>query len=129
MPAEIHLIRISSKYKNYYQSSRDKRIQQQLHARTCKEFQSFCIFTFFYTHKKKVLDSWKFSTSGFRWFLHVLRCPEHDLIIFRKCLSVCVSLSVCLTVGLPVLFCGGCILRTNGRKMMKLNIQLLLYGT
>ena len=24
----------------------------------------------------------------------VLRCPEHDLTIFRKCLSVC--LSVCL---------------------------------
>ena len=21
--------------------------------------------------------------------LHVLRCPEHDLTIFRKCLSVC----------------------------------------
>ena len=25
------------------------------------------IFTFFYMHKKKVLDSQKFSTSGFRW--------------------------------------------------------------
>ena len=42
------------------------------------------VFTFFYMHKKKVLDSRKFSTD-----LHVLRCPEHELTIFRKCLSVC----------------------------------------
>ena len=27
----------------------------------------FNIITFFYMHKKKVLDSQKFSTSGFRW--------------------------------------------------------------
>ena len=32
--------------------------------------------------------------------LHVLGCPEHDLTIFRKCLSVClcVCMSVCLCV-------------------------------
>ena len=27
----------------------------------------FSVITFFYIHKKKVFDSWKFSTSGFRW--------------------------------------------------------------
>ena len=67
------------------------------------------------------MDSRKFSTGGFRWMLHVLRCPEHDLIIFRKCPSVCRS------VGLSVLFCGHCISRTNGLKLMKLYIQLRLY--
>ena len=55
--------------------------------------------------------------------LHVSGCPEHDFTIFRKCLSV--YRSVCLSV----LFCGRCNLRTNGRKLMKLNIQLHLYGT
>ena len=29
--------------------------------------------------------------------LHVLGCLEHDLIISGKCLSVCVSVSVCVT--------------------------------
>ena len=31
------------------------------------KIKSELLFTFFYTHKKKVLDSRKFSTSGFRW--------------------------------------------------------------
>ena len=34
--------------------------------------------------------------------LHVLRCPEHDLTIFRKCLSVC--LSVRLQIFLDTVF-------------------------
>ena len=46
--------------------------------------------------------------------LHVLRCPEHDLIIFRKCLSVCMSPK----------HCRHCILRANAWKLLKLNIQL-----
>ena len=71
---------------------------------------------FIWIHKKKVLDSRKFSTSCFRCRLHVLSCPEHDLTIFRKCLSVCISPK----------FCGHCISRTNARKLMKLFIQLHL---
>ena len=54
-------------------------------------------FTFFYIHKKKVLDSRKFSRD-----LYVLRCPEHELTIFRKCLSISM--------------CGDCISRTNAQK-------------
>ena len=34
--------------------------------------------------------SYKFSISGFWWTcLHVLGCPEHDLTVSGKCLSVC----------------------------------------
>ena len=68
--------------------------------------------------------SWKFSTSGFQWiytFWDVLTA------IWSFLGNVC--LSVCQSVGLSVLFCGRCILRTNGRKLMKLNIQLHLYRT
>ena len=54
-------------------------------------FVELACFTFFYIHTKKVLDSRKFSTSGF-W--SIFRCPEHNLTIFRKCL--CVGLYVCL---------------------------------
>ena len=61
---------------------------------TCFEMSEhdLTIFTFFYLHKKKVLDSRKFSTSGFRWIC-VLRCPVHDMTIFRKCLSLCMCVS------------------------------------
>ena len=45
---------------------------------------NYDIFISFYIHKKKVLDSRKFSID-----LDVLRCPEHDLTLFRKYLSVC----------------------------------------
>ena len=36
--------------------------------------------------------------------LHVLGCPEHDLTIFGKCVSVClcVRVSVCLRVCVDV---------------------------
>ena len=47
--------------------------------------------------------------------LHILRCPEHNLIIFRKCLSVCI----------PPKFCGHCNSRINARKLMKLHAQML----
>ena len=67
-------------------------------------------------NKKKVLDSRKFLTSSFRWF-YVLRCPVHDLTIFRKCLSVCT----------PPKFRGLCISRTNGQKLTKIYIQLHFY--
>ena len=52
--------------------------------------------------------------------LQVLRCPEHDLTIFRKCMSIGLS------VYLSPKFCGHCISRTNAGKLMKLYIQLHL---
>ena len=52
--------------------------------------------------------------------LHVLRCPEHDLTIFRKCLSACLS------VYMSPKFCGPCISRANAQKVTKLCIQLHL---
>ena len=36
----------------------------------------------------KISDFW------FSMDLHVLRCPEHDLMIFRKCQSVCLSVGL-----------------------------------
>ena len=72
-------------------------------------------FTFFHIHKK-VLDSWKFSTPGFRW-IHMFWDVLNTIWPFLE--NVCLS----------VLFWGHCISRTNGRKLMKLNIQLHLYGT
>ena len=46
------------------------------------------IFTFFYTSRRKY---WFRENFRFRFSmdLHVLGCPEHDLTIFGKCLSVC----------------------------------------
>ena len=46
------------------------------------------IFTFFYIHKKKVLDSRKFFDFWFSMDLHVLKCPEHDLTILLS--SICI---------------------------------------
>ena len=54
-------------------------------------------FTFFYALKKK--GNAKIFNIRFSMDLYVLRCPEHDLTIFRKCLSVCMSPK----------FCGHCI--------------------
>ena len=51
--------------------------------------------------------------------LHVLGCPEQDLTIFGKCLSVCVSICVWQK------FCGNCISRTNAQNFIKLKN---LYG-
>ena len=84
--------------------------------KSCTLFPLPFISTFFYIHKKKVSDLRKFSTSGFRWNLHALRCPEHDLNIFRKSLSACMSPK----------YCGRCISKINSRKLMKLYIQLHL---
>ena len=72
-------------------------------------FHLILIFTFFYMHRKKDMF-WDLLNTIWSFLENV-------------CLSV--SLSVCLCV----LFCGRCILRTNERKLMKLNIQLHLYGT
>ena len=54
------------------------------------------LFTFFCIHKKII--GAKIFDIRFSMDLHVLRCPEHDLTIFRKCLSL--YLSVCLYVCL-----------------------------
>ena len=56
----------------------------------------------------KIFDCW------FSMDLHVLRGPEYDLTIFKKCLSVCT----------PPKFCGHCTSKSNGRKLLKLYIQL-----
>ena len=74
------------------------------------------LFTFFYVHKKRVLNSRKIFDIRFSIVLHVYRCPKQDLTIFRKCLSVCMFQK----------FCGHCISRTNARKWMKLYNQLHL---
>ena len=78
------------------------------------------IFTFFYLHKKKVLDSRKILDIRFSMDLHVSKCPQHDLTMFRKCLSVGRS------VWMSPKFCEHCISRCNERKLMKLHIQLHL---
>ena len=77
-------------------------------------------FTFFYVNKKKVLDSRKFSVLGFRW-----------IYMFWDVLNMIWPYleNVCLSVYTPLKFCGHCISRTNGRKLMKLYIQLHLYVT
>ena len=81
----------------------------------------FCIIlNFFYIHKKKVLDSRKFSTFG-------LRCFEKSdwPVLENVCPSVGLShLSICLYASkiLWTLYS-----RTNERKLMKLYIQLHLY--
>ena len=72
------------------------------------------LFIFVDINKKKVLDPRNFSTSGFR--LIYMFWGEHDLTIFRKCLSVCYISKIL----------WHCISRTNGRKLMKLDIQLHL---
>ena len=74
------------------------------------------LFTFFYVHKKRVLNSRKIFDIRFSIVLHVYRCPKQDLTIFRKCLSVCMFQK----------FCGLCISKTNTRKLMKIYIQLHL---
>ena len=86
----------------------------------CLKMIFFFFLTFFYIHIgfAKIFH-FRFSTD-----LHVLRCPE---TIWPFLENVC--LSVCRSVCLSVLFCGRCISRTDGRKLMKLNIQLHLYGT
>ena len=71
------------------------------------------LIALFYTHKKKILNSWKFSTSDFRWIY--MFWDEHDLTIFRECLSVCMSPK----------FCVFCISRTNARILMKLYIDIV----
>ena len=77
------------------------------------------LFTFCYIHKKKVLDSRIFSTSGFRWiymFWDVLKTiwPFLEYICLFVFLLVCMSLK----------FCGHCISRINERKLMKLYMRL-----
>ena len=83
-----------------------------------KESFSFNFFTFFYTHKKKVLGSRKFSTSGFRW-IYMFWDVLNKIWPFLE--------SVCLSVSTPPKFCGHCITRTNGWILMKFNIKLHIY--
>ena len=59
----------------------------------------------------------KIFDNRFSMDLDVLRRPEHDLGIFRKFLSV--GLSVCMCPK----FCGHCISRTHARELMKLYIK------
>ena len=84
-----------------------------------KQFWTFYFITFFYIHKKRVLDSRKFSTCSFRW-IYMFWDVLNTIWPFLE--------NVCPFVCLSVLFCGRCISRTNGRKWMELDIQLHLYG-
>ena len=82
---------------------------------------AFFFFTFFYIHKKKVLDSRKFSNCGFRW-IYMFWDVLNTIWPFLE--------NICLSVSLYVFpkFCGHCISRTNVWKSMELYIQLHLYG-
>ena len=73
------------------------------------------IFTFFYIHKKKVLDVRKFSTSGFRW-----------IYMFRDVLNTIWSLpeNVCLSAYVCIQKFLGTVSQELMRKLMKLYIQL-----
>ena len=77
--------------------------------------------TFFYIHRKKVLDSRKFSTSGFQWIYMFSDVPN---TIWPFLENVCMSVS--RSAGMSPKFCGHCISRTNARKMIKLYILLHL---
>ena len=68
--------------------------------------------TFFYIHKKKILDSRKFSTSGFRC-IHMFWDVLNSISPFLE--------NVCLSTK----FFGHCISRTNARKLME-NMEIKL---
>ena len=78
-------------------------------------FSAFVKFLLY--HQKKVLDSWKFSTSGF-WWIYMIWDALNTIwpLLENVCLSVCRSPK----------FCGNCISGSNARKLMKLYIQLHL---
>ena len=79
--------------------------------------QMHCVFfTFFYKHKRVSIGVTNIFESRFSVDLHVLRCPEQYLTVFRKYLSACMSPK----------FCGYCILRTNEQKLMKLFCSVAL---
>ena len=61
-------------------------------------------FPFYFLLYTREESTWFAKIVDFRFSmdLHVLRCPEHDLTIFRKCLSVCRS--VCLSACILYIF-------------------------
>ena len=73
------------------------------------------IFTFFYVSRRKYSFRAIFD---FRFLidLHILGCPDHDMTISGKCLSV--RLSVCMRQK----FYGKCSSRINAQNFMKLYI-------
>ena len=98
---EIPVITKKIKVKNYYKGMYD------------------LVFIFFYMHIKNTGFTKIFKICFSNVFL-VLRCPEHGLTIFRKCLSVGLAFYMSLK------FYGHCILGTNAWKLMKLYIQFHL---
>ena len=72
-------------------------------------------YTFFYIHKKKVLDSRKFPTFGFSW-IYMFWDVLNTIWPFLEN----ISLYVCTSSK----FCWRCISRAYARKLMKLYIQL-----
>ena len=76
----------------------------------------YTYFYFFYRHKKKVLGSRKFSTSGFRW-IYIFWDFQNPIWPFFK--------NICLSSCMSPKFCGYCISSTN--ELMKLYIQLNLH--
>ena len=76
----------------------------------------FFIIIFFCMHKKKVLESRKFSTHGF-WWIYIFWYVLNTIWLFLE--------KVCMYVSILQNFVHG-ISRTNERKLMKFYIQLHL---
>ena len=83
-----------------------------LHVLRCPEH-LLTVLTFIYAYTKKVLNSRKFSTSGFR-LIYMFWDVLNEIWPFLE--NVCLSSK----------FCEHCISRTNPWKLMKLYIQLHL---
>ena len=86
--------------------------------------QTLSFITSFYVNRRN-FDLVKIFDIRFLMDLHVLRCPEHDLTISGKCLSV-VCLSVRVSVCMWQKFCGKCSWRTNRQNFMKFYISVIL---
>ena len=79
------------------------------------------IITFFCRHKKKVLGSRKFLTSGF-WWIYRFWGVLNTIWPFLE--NVC--LSICLSVYMSPKFCRHYNSRTNAQKLVILYVQLHL---
>ena len=71
-------------------------------ARSSKTYQKFFfpffLFLFFFMSIEETIGFVQIFDFWFLMDLHVLGCPEHDLTIFGKCLSDCVSVCLCICV-------------------------------
>ena len=81
---------------------------------------TYFVLTIFYIHKKKILNSRKFSTCDFR-LIYMFWGILNSIWPFLK--------NVCLSLRMSPKFDRHCISRTNCQKLMKLYIQLYLHIT